>query len=122
MTRGAPDQSSRYVDLDLSEEDLIKSGVYILVTYTMRPKAGYDYLATAARFAAEHSLPDAMKQTVADALQAQKAQRPLHPVGLLHAFLPENAAFERGVRTRRCARRVSVAPSAAFELGDRARR
>ena len=51
----AHDQSSRYANLDLKEEDLIAGGQHILVAYTMKPKAGYDYLATAAHFAAESS-------------------------------------------------------------------
>ena len=47
------DQSNRYADLSLSEEDLIKGGKHILVAYKMKPKAGYGYLASAAHFAAE---------------------------------------------------------------------
>merc|ERR1711979_108114 len=53
VTRHALDQSSRYADLSLVEEDLIKKGNHVLVAYIMKPKAGYDYLATAAHFAAE---------------------------------------------------------------------
>jgi hypothetical protein len=55
VTRCALDQSSRYADLGLSEEQLIKNGQHVLVAYIMKPKAGYDYLATAAHFAAESS-------------------------------------------------------------------
>jgi len=51
----AHDQSSRYANLDLKEEDLVADGKHILVAYKMKPKAGYDYLATAAHFAAESS-------------------------------------------------------------------
>lgn len=51
----ANDQSSRYANLDLTEEGLIAGGQHILVAYKMKPKAGYDYLATAAHFAAESS-------------------------------------------------------------------
>jgi ribulose-bisphosphate carboxylase large chain len=51
----AHDQSTRYANLDLTEEELIAGGQHILVAYTMKPKAGYDYLATAAHFAAESS-------------------------------------------------------------------
>jgi ribulose-bisphosphate carboxylase large chain len=51
----ALDQSSRYADLSLTEEDLLKRGKHVLVAYIMKPKAGYDYLATAAHFAAESS-------------------------------------------------------------------
>ena len=51
----ANDQSSRYANLDLKEEELIAGGQHILVAYTMKPKAGHDYLATAAHFAAESS-------------------------------------------------------------------
>ena len=51
----AHDQSSRYANLDLKEADLIKDGKHILVAYKMKPKAGYEYLATAAHFAAESS-------------------------------------------------------------------
>jgi hypothetical protein len=49
MTRRALDQSSRYADLSLDEERLIKNGKHVLVAYIMKPMAGYDYLATAAR-------------------------------------------------------------------------
>ena len=49
------DQSSRYADLSLKEEDLIAGGKHILVAYKMKPAKGYDYLATAAHFAAESS-------------------------------------------------------------------
>ena len=51
----AHDQSSRYANLDLDEAELIAGGKHILVAYTMKPKTGYDYLATAAHFAAESS-------------------------------------------------------------------
>ncbi len=49
------DQSNRYADLSLSEHQLIADGNHILVAYIMKPKPGYDYLATAAHFAAESS-------------------------------------------------------------------
>jgi ribulose-bisphosphate carboxylase large chain len=49
------DQSNRYADLSLREEDLIKGGRHILVAYKMKPKAGYGYLEAAAHFAAESS-------------------------------------------------------------------
>ena len=50
------DQSSRYADLSLKEEDLIAGGEHVLVAYIMKPKAGFSgYLATAAHFAAESS-------------------------------------------------------------------
>ncbi|CAE8634613.1 unnamed protein product [Polarella glacialis] len=55
VQRRALDQSSRYADLSLDEEELIKNGKHLLVAYIMKPKAGYDYLATAAHFAAESS-------------------------------------------------------------------
>lgn len=51
----ANDQSNRYANLDLKEEDLIAGGKHILVAYKMKPKAGYGFLATAAHFAAESS-------------------------------------------------------------------
>lgn len=50
------DQSNRYADLSLREEDLIKDGKHVLCAYIMKPKAGYgDFLSTAAHFAAESS-------------------------------------------------------------------
>jgi ribulose 1,5-bisphosphate carboxylase large subunit-like protein len=49
------DQSARYADLSLKEEDLIKGGKHILVAYKMKPKAGYGYLEAAAHLAAESS-------------------------------------------------------------------
>ena len=49
------DQSNRYADLSLEEEDLIKGGNHVLVAYTMEPAAGHGYLEAAAHFAAESS-------------------------------------------------------------------
>ncbi|MBF0392146.1 MAG: ribulose-bisphosphate carboxylase [Alphaproteobacteria bacterium] len=49
------DQSSRYVDLALNEQDLIAGGRHVLCAYIMKPKAGYGYVETAAHFAAESS-------------------------------------------------------------------
>ncbi|HAF45805.1 MAG: ribulose 1,5-bisphosphate carboxylase [Sideroxydans sp. GWF2_59_14] len=49
------DQSNRYSDLSLKEEDLIKNGGHILVAYTMTPVAGVGYLEAAAHIAAESS-------------------------------------------------------------------
>ncbi|MBE9561535.1 MAG: ribulose-bisphosphate carboxylase, partial [Proteobacteria bacterium] len=52
----ALDQSNRYSDLSLKEEDLIKGGNHVLCAYIMKPKQGFfDYLGTAAHFAAESS-------------------------------------------------------------------
>jgi ribulose-bisphosphate carboxylase large chain len=48
------DQSTRYANLDLNEEDLIAGGRHILCAYRMRPKSG-SFLAAAAHFAAESS-------------------------------------------------------------------
>jgi hypothetical protein len=39
----------------LDEEQLIKNGNYVLVIYIIKPRAGYDDLATAAHFVAEFS-------------------------------------------------------------------
>jgi len=50
------DQSNRYANLDLNEQDLINDGKHVLVAYHMKPKAGFGgYLETAAHFAAESS-------------------------------------------------------------------
>ena len=49
------DQSKRYADLSLKEEDLIKGGKHILCAYRMKPKTGVGYLEAAAHFAAESS-------------------------------------------------------------------
>jgi ribulose-bisphosphate carboxylase large chain len=49
------DQSNRYADLSLREEDLMAGGRHVLCAYIMKPKAGYGYLQTAAHFAAESS-------------------------------------------------------------------
>ncbi len=49
------DQSARYSDLSLKEEDLIAGGNHVLVAYTMQPAAGYGYLEVAAHIAAESS-------------------------------------------------------------------
>ena len=49
------DQSDRYANLDLKEEELIARGRHVLCAYKMKPKKGYGYLETAAHFAAESS-------------------------------------------------------------------
>lgn len=49
------DQTSRYVALDLEEDQLIKDGKHVLVAYTMKPAEGYGYLEVAGHFAAESS-------------------------------------------------------------------
>jgi ribulose-bisphosphate carboxylase large chain len=49
------DQSNRYANLNLPEEDLMAGGRHVLCAYIMKPKAGYGYLETAAHFAAESS-------------------------------------------------------------------
>ncbi len=49
------DQTNRYVDLTLSEDELIAGGDHILCAYKMKPKAGVGYLEAAAHFAAESS-------------------------------------------------------------------
>jgi ribulose-bisphosphate carboxylase large chain len=50
------DQSDRYADLSLTEQELIAGEGHVLVAYIMKPKPGYGgYLETAAHFAAESS-------------------------------------------------------------------
>ncbi len=49
------DQTNRYSDLSLKEEDLLEGGKHILVAYTMTPATGYGYLEAASHFAAESS-------------------------------------------------------------------
>ena len=49
------DQSARYADLSLKEEELIAGGRHILCAYTMKPKGSLGYLEAAAHFAAESS-------------------------------------------------------------------
>lgn len=49
------DQSGRYSDLSLKEEDLIKGDKHILVAYIMAPQPGYGFLETASHIAAESS-------------------------------------------------------------------
>jgi ribulose-bisphosphate carboxylase large chain len=51
----ALDQTGRYSDLSLKEEDLLADGKHLLVAYKMEPAAGHGYLETAAHFAAESS-------------------------------------------------------------------
>ncbi len=49
------DQSARYSDLSLKEEDLIAGGKHVLCAYKMAPQPGHGYLEAAAHFAAESS-------------------------------------------------------------------
>ncbi|MBC8258666.1 MAG: ribulose-bisphosphate carboxylase [SAR324 cluster bacterium] len=49
-------QTDRYANLSLQEEDLIAGGKHVLCAYKMKPKKGFfDYIGTAAHFAAESS-------------------------------------------------------------------
>ncbi|MDT8283839.1 MAG: ribulose 1,5-bisphosphate carboxylase, partial [Gammaproteobacteria bacterium] len=49
------DQTGRYSDLSLNEENLLADGKHILVAYTMEPSEGHGYLEAASHFAAESS-------------------------------------------------------------------
>ena len=49
------DQSSRYSDLSLKEDDLMAGGKHVLCAYKMKPSAGHGYLEVASHFAAESS-------------------------------------------------------------------
>jgi len=49
------DQSKRYVDLSLREEDLIAGGRHVLCAYRLKPAAGHGIVEVAAHFAAESS-------------------------------------------------------------------
>jgi ribulose-bisphosphate carboxylase large chain len=52
----ALDQTNRYVNLDLTEDELLIGGNHVLVAYHMKPKAGFGtFVETAAHFAAESS-------------------------------------------------------------------
>lgn len=48
-------QSHRYVNLNLSEQDLLADGKHVLVAYVIKPATGYDTAFVAAHFAAESS-------------------------------------------------------------------
>ncbi len=64
----ALDQSNRYVDLDLKEEDLIAAGQHVLVAYHMKPKPGFgNFIETAAHFAAESSTGTNVEVSTTDA-------------------------------------------------------
>ncbi len=49
------DQSNRYADLSLNENELIEAGRHVLCAYLMKPQEGHAYLESAAHFAAESS-------------------------------------------------------------------
>ncbi len=49
------DQSARYADLSLNEDELIAGGNHILCAYKMKPKGSLNFLEAAAHFAAESS-------------------------------------------------------------------
>lgn len=51
----ANDQSGRYANLALKEEDLISGGNHFLVAYRLKPAAGHGFLEVAAHVAAESS-------------------------------------------------------------------
>eukprot|EP00972_Heterocapsa_arctica_P005731 847304-Heterocapsa_arctica.AAC.1 len=68
------EQSSRYAGLTLQAKSVIKSDKHVLDTYIMEPKAGLDYLATAAHFAVDtyidtcSSLPPSLPSCAAPVL------------------------------------------------------
>ncbi len=49
------DQTKRYVNLDLTEQELLDGGRHVLCAYVIKPKQGYGALEVAAHFAAESS-------------------------------------------------------------------
>jgi ribulose-bisphosphate carboxylase large chain len=64
----ALNQSNRYVDLTLKEDELIRDGRHVLVAYHMKPKAGFGgYIETAAHFAAESSTGTNVEVSTTDA-------------------------------------------------------
>ncbi|MFQ5982174.1 MAG: ribulose-bisphosphate carboxylase [Woeseiaceae bacterium] len=64
----ALDQSKRYADLDLNEDELIKDGRHVLVAYHMKPKVGFgNFVETAAHFAAESSTGTNVEVSTTDA-------------------------------------------------------
>lgn len=64
----ALDQSNRYVNLDLNEDELIAAGKHVLVAYHMKPKEGFgNYIETAAHFAAESSTGTNVEVSTTDA-------------------------------------------------------
>ncbi|WP_019557147.1 ribulose-bisphosphate carboxylase [Thiomicrorhabdus arctica] len=88
------DQSNRYADLSLKEEDLIKGQNHILVAYTMTPAAGYGYLEVAAHVCAESSTGTNVKVCTTDEFtegldamvyeidEANKTMKVAYPFGL----------------------------------------
>ena len=64
----ALNQTNRYVDLTLKEDELIRDGKHVLVAYHMKPKAGFGgYIETAAHFAAESSTGTNVEVSTTDA-------------------------------------------------------
>src|SRR5210317_2625154 len=64
----ALDQSNRYVDLNLDEDELIADGKHVLVAYHMKPKPGFgNFIETAAHFAAESSTGTNVEVATTDA-------------------------------------------------------
>ena len=64
----ALDQTNRYVNLELKEDELIRDGKHVLVAYHMKPKAGFGgYVETAAHFAAESSTGTNVEVATTDA-------------------------------------------------------
>ena len=60
----ALDQSNRYVDLNLDEDELIADGNHVLVAYHMKPKPGFgNFIETAAHFVASTPLSTKSKRT-----------------------------------------------------------
>jgi len=60
-------QAGRYVNMDLSEENLIKGGEHVLCAYILKPKADGGQIEAAAHFAAESSTGTNVEVVTTDA-------------------------------------------------------
>jgi ribulose-bisphosphate carboxylase large chain len=102
----ALDQSNRYVDLDLKEDDLIAAGRHVLVAYHMKPKPGFgNFIETAAHFAAESSTGTNVEVSTTDAFtrgvdalvyyvdEAQELVKLAYPVDLFDRNITDGRAM-----------------------------
>ncbi len=99
------DQSGRYADLSLNEDDLIRGDNHVLVAYIMKPKSGYGYLEAAAHFAAESSTGTNVEVSTTDDFtkgvdalvyeidEAKEVMKIAYPVDLFDRNIIDNKAM-----------------------------
>ena len=92
----------------MTEENLLQDGKHVLVAYNMKPNPGHDYLAAAARFAAESTIGNHVHACLTDKNTAalvyfidpeNEVAKIAYPVLLFNRDIADGRAMLRSVLT-----------------------